>query len=139
MTTVAAVQAAMRATLEAGFTAAPLRFKNEPAPLPDEPAPFVYVELAVEDHDFIAFGGGRGGNLQRTTGRIEAHVLVPVGTGVASGLLWAEAIAALFRGRRIDGVSYGSAEALPGAGRSDDGNYDLAAIVEIDLFFDKTG
>lgn len=139
MTTVAEVQSAIRARAEANFMAVPLRFKNEDALLPDVPTAFAFVELIIEDHGLVAFGGGAGANMQRTSGRIEAQFLVPIGTGADDGLTDAETFAAVFRAKSLSGITYRGAEVYPGAGKSDDGSYDLAATVIIDLHFYKTG
>lgn len=140
MPTVAEVQDDVRTRMEAGFTALPLRWANETEPLPDEPTGFVFVELITEPARWVAYGGGRGGNTQRTEGRVEAHVMMPVGTGVKIGQQHAESICDIFRGvRTSDGISYGAAEVINGAGRTEDGNYCSVAVAEIPLFFDKTG
>lgn len=144
MTTVAEAQTAIRARAEADFSAYPLRWKNEPSPLQETPAGLVYVELIVEDSSFVAFGGGRGANLQRSTGRIEAHFMLPRGipdSGAAldTALDNAEAFAALFRSYRDATISCFAAEVYPMSGKTMDGNYDHVATVIINLQFDKTG
>lgn len=144
MTTVAEAQTAIRSRAEANFTAYPWRWKNETAPLPDAPAAFVYGELIVEDSAFAGFGGGRGANLQRTTGRFEAHVMVPVGipdSGAAldAALDNAEAIAAVFRSYRDSAISCFAAEVFPVSGTDESGNYNYVATVIVDLQFDKIG
>lgn len=139
MTTLAQAQAAIRSRLEANYTATPLRWKNEDTPPPDTPVAFVHVEVIVERSYFAAFGGGRFANLQRTECRIEAHVLVPVGTGVNTGLTNAEAIAAVFRSYRDTDISCFAAQAFPESGHSQDGSYDHVATVIVDFHFDLTG
>jgi hypothetical protein len=139
MPTIAEVKSAIEARLSANFSAAPLRFKGDTSPLPNEPAAFIYVELTIDAFDFIAFGGGRGQNLQRSEGEILAHVLIPVGSSIATGLEWAEQIAAVFRGQRVDDISYGAAEGMPASGRSEDGNYEYVATCIVQLHFEKLG
>lgn len=140
MTTIAQASAAVRARLEANFTAATLHWQNEDNILPDTPEAFVFVEpVIVEGHEFIAFGGGQGGNLQLTEGRFEAQVMVPLGTGVASGLAWAEEIATVFRSQTFSDVSCWAAQAYPGSGRTEDGSYAHVATVIVDLHFYMTG
>lgn len=139
MPTVAQVQAAIRTRLEANFSALELRWQNETEPLPDTPTAFVFVELVLENHGILAYGGGQGSNEWRTEGRIEAHVLVPVGTGVATGLAHAESICDVFRGQRVDSITYLGAEAFPGAGNTEDGSYCNVSTAIISLHFDKTG
>ena len=135
MTTVATVQAAARTVAEAGFTSAPLIFKNEGVDVPD--TAFVYMELIVEDAEIVAFGGGRGSNLQRTNARLEFHVFIPVGEGVSQGLTWAETIAALYRGTRTSDYSCFDAEVFPMDGKSEDGRFAHVATTIVSLFFDK--
>jgi hypothetical protein len=139
MPTVAAVQSAIRTRLEANFTAITVRWKNEDFILPDTPAPFVLVELIVEDHSIAGYGGGRLANLWRTDARIEAHVFMIAGTAMATGLGYAEDICAVFRSQRVDDISYGGAEVFPGDGEIQDGNMAHVASTVIDLFFDKVG
>lgn len=140
MTTVAQAQAAIRSRLEANpITGLALRWPNETAALPGEPAPFAYVELLVDDAAIVGFGGGRHANLHRTTGRIEAQVLIPTGTAVADGLAYGESIATLFRSYRDADLNCFAAEVWPEAGASDDGNYMHVAVVIVELHFDKIG
>lgn len=144
MTTVAEAQTLIRTRAEANFAAYPLRWKNEPAPLLDAPTAFVFVELIVEDASFVAFGGGRGANLQRSTGRIEAHFFLPLGipdsgTALTAALNNAEAFAAVFRSYRDTVISCFAAEVFPQSGRTEDGSYDHVATVIVDIWFDKVG
>lgn len=135
MPTVQTVQAAVRSRIEAVFSYAPLVFKNEGVDVPE--TAFVYVELIVEDAEIIAYGGGRGNNLQRTNARIEAHVFIPVGEGVNQGLGWAETIAAIFRGTRLDDISCFDAEVFPMDGLSENGRFAHVATTIVSLYFDK--
>jgi hypothetical protein len=139
MPTIDEVQSAIKSRLQQNFTAAPLRFQGDSSPLPDEPAPFIYVEMNIDSFGFIAYGGGRGQNLQRSEGELLAHVLVPIGESLDQGLQWAEQIAAIFRGQRVDNISYGAAEAMPASGSSEDGNYAYVASAAIELHFEKLG
>lgn len=138
MTTVADVHAAIRTRL-ASFTALTVRYRNEDRNLPLSPEGFVFVELIVDDSRIAAYGGGVGQNLHRTDAHIEANLFMPVDTGVAAGFAHAETICALFRSVRADGISYFDAEVYPGAGKSDDGNYEHCATALIRLQFDKNG
>ena len=144
MTTVAEAHAAIKALLTANFTAIVLRFKGDSTALPDVPVANAYVELVIEDFAYVAFGGGRGGNLIRTNGRIEAQVMQPTGSGaagVAEALQWGEDIAAVFTGQRTTSpeIDYGAAQVIPANGRSEDGTCDHICTVICDLQFDKTG
>lgn len=141
MTTVAEAHALIKARLVANFSAIALRFKGDDTLMPDVPIAHAYVELILDGYSYVGFGGGRGGNLQRTTGRIEAQVLQPTGSGASGnedGMEWAEAICAVFRGERFDAISYFAAEAFPVGGRTEDGTYDHIATAIVDLSFDKT-
>lgn len=139
MPTVAAVQSAIRTRLEANFTALPLRWLNEHAPLPDDPTGFVHVDIVMDPPQFIAHGGGRGFNLQRVTGAIAARVLMPSGTGMNAGEVHAESICAVFRGLRVDDISYGAASPIPGDASIEDGNYANVATALIEFYFDSLG
>ena len=139
MTTVAAAQAVIRARLEAQLPALSFKWQNESFIVPNTAAPFAHVELIVEGMEFAGFGGGRFANLQRTTGRIEAQVMVRANTAVATGYATAEDIAAVFRSFRDEDISCFTAEVFPEFGRTEDGNYNHVATVICDLHFDKIG
>jgi hypothetical protein len=139
MTTVAAAQAVIRSLLETQLPALSFKWQNEKFIVPNTPAPFAHVELIVEGMEIIAFGGGRGANLQRTIGRIEAQVMVAANTAVATGLATAEDIAAVFRGYRDADISCFACEVFPETGATIDGNYAHVATTIVDLHFDKTG
>ena len=143
MPTLPAATASIKARIAANFTAAAVRYHNEDTTLPDEPAPFVFVEIIVERPFIAGFGGGPGANLQRTQARIEAHVLVPVGRGIEDGLAWAELLCAVFRGQRVDDISYFGidgeiAQVFPADGRTEDGAYAHVATAIVPFFFDQT-
>jgi len=140
MPTIDQVHGSVKTRLAAQFTAIALRFRDDSTLLPDTPVPFAFVELVIEGFGFVAFGGGRGANLQRTPGHIEAHLLVPIGSeSAADALAWAEAICAVFRGQRVDDINYGAAQVMPATGRSEDGNHDHIATALIDFSFDQLG
>jgi hypothetical protein len=139
MATLAQAKAAVRARFDAGFTAIPVRYQREDTILPDQPEPFVFVEFDLDPPEYAGFGNGRGGNLQRVTGEILAHVLVPVGWGDADADGWGEQIAALFRSYRDDTISCFAAEPLPMTGKTEDGSYAHAVTVVIDIQYDKVG
>lgn len=146
MTTLTEAKAAIRARLEANFTAIALRWPNEGETIPDEPAPFAFTEVIAEDAFYAGFGGGRGANLQRTPGRIECHILAARGTGTEDGEGWAEDICALFRSYRDGTISCFAAEVFPPlegppftGGAAGSGNYKHVATAVIDFHFDRTG
>ena len=156
MTTVAQAYAAVRGRLESnvptsGGDPIPLRWQNEIGePLPDIPAPFVYVEF---DNDGsvtrgpASFGAGRGDNIYRNEATITAYVFVPTGEGLNEAHAIAEQIAALFRSHRDNDISCFRSTVYPGGQGADIrppgldsevGNY-FYAIAEIDLHFDQLG
>ena len=145
MATLAQVKAAVRARLDANFTAIPVRYQREdtepPRDIDGRPQPFVFVEFDLDGPEYAGFGGGRGANLQRVTGDILAHVMVPVGWGDADADGWGETIAALFRSYRdsSDLFSCFAAEPIPGTGKTEDGSYAHAVMVVIDMHYDKVG
>lgn len=96
---------------------------NEDNVLPDVPAPFLMVEIIRDGDQLYAHGGGRGANVWRGEGAIAIHVLVPRGWGTADAQQYLEDAFTIFRGKRLDGVSY-DATIAQGAGDSPtDGNY----------------
>jgi len=138
MTTAAQAQAAIRTRLEAQFTAIPLNWPNETFIVPDTPAAFAHIEFLTDPAFVAGFGGGRFANLWRQTGRIEAHVLVPVASGLATALAHAESIAAVFRSYRDADLSCFAAWVEPGTRSGENGNYWTAHAI-VDLHFDAIG
>lgn len=143
MPTLPTAVASMKARIAANFSAAAVRYHNEDTALPDDPAPFIFVEFIAERPFLAGFGGGVGANLQRTGGRIEAHVLVPVGSGIEDGLSYAETFAAVFRGLRVDDISFVGldgelAQVFPADGATDDGSYSHVATTLVPFYFDQS-
>ncbi|MFC3071489.1 hypothetical protein [Shinella pollutisoli] len=153
MTTVTQARQAVRARIEAGNVAfdgvpVPLRWQNEDCgPLPDDPAPFVYVEFLNEGSSIVAYGGGRCANTHRNRCRVEVYAFVPKGWGLDAAESIAEQIATLLRSHRDQHVSCFDATVIPGGDgamltppglQSEVGNYFWAAC-EVSLFFDQTG
>lgn len=96
---------ALRGYLEAHFTSAPLFFENEEVDPPETAATWVYVEIESDEDDQESIGSGNpDAELWREHGVLRAHVLVPVGAGVAAGNATRDAIAQLFRGLQIDSL-----------------------------------
>jgi hypothetical protein len=117
--------------------------------LPDTPAPFVFVVFNIEGSGGrpAGYGGGRGRNLYRNRGTIEAYAFSPVGEGLEVVCDYAETVAARFRSYRSASISCFSADVIPvGPGSnlsvpglsSDVANYQCA-IAEIELSFDQIG
>lgn len=101
----------------------PIYWANENNELPDTPAPFLAAEIIGDGEAMYAHGAGRGANVWRGEGAIGIHVLVPKGWGTQHALQYLDDAFAIFRGLRLDGVSYEAA--IPqGAGQyAHDGNY----------------
>ena len=124
MPTFPEVRASVASRLETALPAVDFRYPNGDLTLPDTPVAYVYVEISLDAPEIVGFGGGRGSNLQRTTGAVEAHVMVPAnGQGADAADALAESICAVFRGTRIDGVSCFSAQVDPVGGATEDGVY----------------
>lgn len=122
-------------------------FADEPAYLPNAPEPFVYCDVVTRPGRIAGFGGGRGANLYRNPGRLEAYCFVPAGKGVAPSLALAEQVATLFRSWRSGDLSFFAATAHPGGPgadlkppglRSDVGLYFWSAA-ECEFTFDQVG
>ena len=138
MPTFPEVYADVQSRLTAGLPAERFTYANGDITLPDNPAAFAYVEIILNRAQIAAFGGGRGSNLQRTTGRIEAHVMEPTDSqGAGDGYDRAEAICAVFRGTKLNGLSVFSAQAMPTQGRTEDGAYAHVATASIEISFDQ--
>ena len=134
---------AVRSLLGSSFTALPCYYQKETNELPDTATAFCYVLFETHNQNLIGFGGGRGQNRWRTPGHLEVFVFVPLGEGLDVALNYAETIAALFRGKRFNGVSCISALVDPNAAKPDalhdlSGNY-YAVSALIDLYFDQVG
>lgn len=141
--TTAQAYTAIRARLEAGFTAIPRYYQNEDNVLPDDPVPFTYVVFDTASQDLAAYGGGAGANRWRNAGALEAYVFVPTGEGLTRALDYAEQIAALFRGQIFSGVICLDAQVDPdavdrGPGADLPGNYHVVAAI-ITFRFDQIG
>lgn len=139
MPTAADVITAIRTRIEAALPTTALQWPNEANELPDSPVSFVYTEILFDRPAIVAFGGGRGGNQQRTTGRIEAHVMVPSRQqGVSAGVALAETICATFRGLRLDGIRFSAGQVMPMEGATEDGAYAHVADAWNEFEFDQT-
>lgn len=138
-----AAEAAVKARLVAEWPHAdvPIWFENERNQLAATPAPFVFVEVFGETQFIRAYGGGRGANEWEGRGRVEMHVFVPKGRGSALANTYAEALCAIFRGLRFDGVSYHAGsiyqDGTGGPDRIDKGNYWMVTA-EVPFHFQQT-
>lgn len=110
MTTSMTVVAGIRSRLEANIPTYTqggvskqigLRWQGESGdPLPDTPAPFAWTSFVADQGRVAGFGNGRGANLYRHAGQIEAYVFVPLDWGADTALAIAEQYAAVFRSYR---------------------------------------
>ena len=140
--------AAVRARLDAAGLSYPLYYHGDnPPSLPDQPAPFAFVVFNNEGSTLAAYGGGRGGNIYRNRGRVEAYVFSPSGYGAEAASQLAEPMAAQLRSYRDDVIScfesdvvfIGPGSSLSVPGLSSEVNNYAAAIVECSLIFDQIG
>lgn len=142
--------AAVRARLEAGAFAFPLRFQGDPeSPLPDQPTTFAFVVFNNDGSGRgpAAFGGGRNANLYRNQATVDVYVFVPNGQGLSVATDAAELVAAQLRSFRDASISCFAADVIPvGEGsqlkppglNSEVSNYQCA-IAEIAMHFDQIG
>ena len=142
--------AAVRARLDAGSLAFPLRWQGEDGgALPDTPATFAFIVFNNDGSGRgpTAYGGGRGANLYRNQAIVEAYVFSPNGEGLAVAMDAAETLAALLRSYRDSSISCFAADVIPvGEGSkiappglaSEVSNYQCA-VAEIALTFDQIG
>lgn len=147
-TTLAGALAVLRARAEAQITTLPLYWQDEDNfDIPDEPAPFGFIEFIARRGQLVSFGSGPGGNLFRTQGELNAYVFVPRGQGLPVAAGYAETVAAAFRSYRSGGVScfdatchpVGEGEALNPPGLSSvAGNY-ACVVAQVSLHFDQVG
>jgi hypothetical protein len=122
---------------------------DDPPILPDTPAPFVFFVFNNEGSGSgpVGYGGGRGRNLYRNRGSVEAYTFSPLGEGLQVVCDHAETVAARMRSYRSAGLSCFSADVIPiGPGSSisvpgltsEVSNYQCA-VAEIALQFDQIG
>ena len=144
------VKDALRARLDALDIKQRWHGDDDNGPLPDKPEDFAYM---VFDNfgsrpGPVAFGGGLGNNIYRSTAILTAIVFVPNHAGMRHAEEEGETIAALMRSYRdavifcksadVKDVGDGASIAPPGLQRNELNNY-LCAIVEVDVSFDQTG
>src|SRR5690349_6443691 len=116
MTTITQAFTAIRGKLTEAPSITTFRFQGEDGGrLPNQPEAFAYVEVENfgPGRGPTAFGGGRGNNLYRNEGLINAYVFTPNGWGLADTVALAEQVAARLRSYRDDYVSCFSASVHP--------------------------
>jgi hypothetical protein len=137
---------ALRARIGAASLPFRVIYQNEKFVLPDAPTTFVYVEFIVDRGSIVAFGGGRGNNVQRNPASLHAYVFVPQGMGLKAATDAGELIASQLGGYRDTDVSCFDATVRPGGDGMElvppgmtsavDGYY--WARVDVELFFDQS-
>lgn len=101
--------------LRSNWTTTPLVFENELYDLPDQPIPFVFVEIWGQTFDQASIGAeSRDSNLWREEGSLDLHVMTPNGSGSGLARTYATTLAGLFRGLDIGTMTF--REASIGAG-----------------------
>lgn len=153
MSTAADVQTLLRGLLAAG-TALPIRWRGDDTDssgegaLPDVPSSFLFCDFETDPATIAGFGGGRGANLYRTTGRLDVFIFVPRGDGADGVALGhAEDVAAIFRSYRDATLSCFAGSVLSGKavgelrppGMASEVNAYSYAIAEIELWYDQVG
>ncbi len=114
MSTFAEVVASLKAQAAAHVTSLPVYWDKAAKPrLPGKPAPFVFFLLETDPARFVAFGGGRGANLQRIRGELIGLVFVPRDWGLEQHAAYGEHVAAAFRSFRDQHVSCFAAAPQP--------------------------
>ena len=147
-TNLAGALALLKARAAEQITSLPVYWREDgQIVLSDEPAPFVYFELAARRGRLVAFGAGRGNNLYRNPSDLHAYIFVPHNLGAEVGPTDAEMVASAFRSFRSGGLSCLDATPLPAAtGRdlipsaaaSAAGNYTCVMVI-VSLFYDQIG
>lgn len=112
-----AVVDAVAARLTANWTACAFFDPNTVGDPPKDGSPFLEVQYPVATGEQITIGAP-GNNVYREAGAIRFVLHVERGQGVGEGLGWADALAALFRGRQFDHVT----TFAPSSPVLDDGN-----------------
>jgi hypothetical protein len=148
MSTFAQVVTALKARAASQITTLPIYWDKDKKPeLPNEPTPFVFFLIEMDRARFVGYGGGRGGNLQRSPGELQGYVFVPRDWGLEQHAAYGEHVAAAFRSYRDDYVSCFAVEpqpAIDGSNLKPDGlaseveNY-ACTIVAVPFHYDHVG
>lgn len=148
MSTFAQVVASLKSRAASQITSLPVYWDKDAKPtLPDEPTPFAFLMIETDPARFVAYGGGRGANLQRTRGELVCLVFVPRDWGLEQHASYGEHVAAAFRSHRDEHVSCFAAQPQPvvdGSNLKPDGmaseveNY-ACTIVAVPFHYDHVG
>lgn len=120
--TVSQANAIVRALIEANVPLdpnsgepLPVNWQGEaPLLLPNDPAPFIYVDMQTTKSSVIENGGGRGFNRHRTPASAAILIFAPLGWGLQYGTDTAEIFANVFRPYNQDGVTVDAVTVYPG-------------------------
>lgn len=130
-----AVVDAIQARLAGGFTAVPIVDTNTVGEPPADASAFLVLEYPFASSEQIS-AGAPGANVWREEGAARIVLHVPSGLGIDQGLIWLDEIAALFRGKRFDGVRTWGPSPPTEDETNEDGNYyvlSLSVPYEFDL------
>jgi hypothetical protein len=108
----------------------PVSWPNEdPGSRTSPPSPWLDIELQAE----TTFAYELGGGIWRENGAIWLHVMIPVGTGMVTGLTIRKALSVAFRDaiNQTDtiGLIYDPDQAFDPAGQSDDGVFRRLSLI----------
>lgn len=118
------VFATIKGYLEAEWTATPLAFENDGFSPPNDPEPWVLIEVFGDFFEQESMGAEvQAANLWREAGQMLAHVMVPQGTGSVVARTHARAVVDLFRGQDIGSVVFGRASIGASEPGVKDGSY----------------
>lgn len=119
---------AIRAHLEANWTATPLAWDNE-AYEPGDNAPFVMVQITGDQWDQASIGAGdRLANRWEEEGELLLSVMVPTGTGSLLARQHAEALANIFRGLNLGDIEFRDISIGLGVAAEDRGGWWLLPV-----------
>lgn len=112
---------AVRAHLEAFWSATPIAWENELFDRPEPAAPWIMVEMVGDLYAQMSIGAGvQSENRWDEEGVLLLHVFVPSGTGASTARAYAKSLADLFRGALLIGDSLEFLDASIGMGQPGD-------------------
>lgn len=113
---------AIRAYLEARWSATTIAWENETFNRPEPPAPWVMVEMIGDLYGRMSIGAGDEDRWDEE-GVLLLHIYAPAGTGASTARGYAKSLADLFRGERLlsDDLEFRDASIGMGQPGDDDG------------------
>ncbi|MCT7665669.1 phage tail terminator-like protein [Shinella kummerowiae] len=110
--------------LDTAWTETPIAFENDGFEPPDDPEPWVLIEVFGDFFEQESIGAEmQTTNLWREQGQLVAHVMVPRGTGSSLARTHARAIVDLFRGQEVGSVVFTTASIGASEPGETDGSY----------------